>query len=93
MSPKVPPERREIFIWIRVLQVEVALERLGKDILKDKRFGLKKMGLTNRRRRGSRVWGGDFAPPSGFKTLRWRFLKGCWSHFEGLFSFQNAHPL
>ena len=40
--PKALPERRKTFIWIRIFTCEVALRRLGKDILRDKRFGLKK---------------------------------------------------
>ena len=39
---KALPERRKIFIWIRIYTCELALRRLGKDILRDKRFGLKK---------------------------------------------------
>ena len=41
-QPKAFPERRKIFIWIRIFMCEMALRRLRKDIVSDKRFDLKK---------------------------------------------------
>ena len=40
-APKKPPEPTKIFISIRILSIEVALRCFGKDMNRDKRFGMK----------------------------------------------------
>ena len=42
MAAKGASEQSKTFIWIHILTCGVALRRLGKDILWDKRFGLNK---------------------------------------------------
>ena len=54
-APKELPERRKIIKKACVFTVKLAFSRFGKDIIRDERFGLKKEGLTIRRRLGNRV--------------------------------------
>ena len=52
-APNELSERRKIIKKACVFTVKLAFSRFGKDIIRDERFGLKKEGLTIRRRLGN----------------------------------------
>ena len=64
-APKELPERRKIVKKACVFTVKWAFTRFGKDIIRDKRFGLKKEGLGIRPRSAGASEIGFGRPPGG----------------------------